>query len=54
SRYEHPRFKAYRRMMHSGLSPRAVRDYEPLQIQEVNTLLLNLVRTPEKFRSHIR
>ncbi|KAK7040289.1 hypothetical protein VNI00_009756 [Paramarasmius palmivorus] len=52
--YEHPRFKTYRRMLHSGLSPRAVRDYQSLQIQEKNTFLLGLLNAPESFRAHIR
>ncbi|KAL0070241.1 hypothetical protein AAF712_002733 [Marasmius tenuissimus] len=49
-----PNFKAHRKMMHSGLGPRAVRDYQPLQIQETNTMLRSLADQPDDFIAHIR
>ncbi|KAF9266216.1 cytochrome P450 [Marasmius fiardii PR-910] len=49
-----PRFKAHRRLMHSGLGPRAVREYQPLQIQETNTMLRSLADDPDRFIAHIR
>ncbi|KAG7088802.1 hypothetical protein E1B28_012763 [Marasmius oreades] len=53
-RADDPHFKAHRRMMHSGLGPRAVREYQPLQIQETNTMLRSLAEDPDKFIAHIR
>ncbi|KAK7029429.1 hypothetical protein VNI00_014683 [Paramarasmius palmivorus] len=52
--FDHPRFRTYRRMMHSGLSPRAVQGYQPLQIQEVNILLRGLADNPKDFIPHLR
>ncbi|KAF9265265.1 cytochrome P450 [Marasmius fiardii PR-910] len=49
-----PHFKAHRRMMHSGLGPRAVREYQPLQIQETNIMLRSLADDPDRFIVHIR
>lgn len=53
-RVNHPRFRAYRKMMHSGIGPRAVQEYRPLQLQERNVLLQSLVNSPEDFISHLR
>ncbi|KAG7099150.1 hypothetical protein E1B28_001021 [Marasmius oreades] len=50
----HPRFRVYRKMMHSGLGPRAVQSYHPLQIQETNILLKALADTPKEFIPHLR
>ncbi|KAL0565567.1 hypothetical protein V5O48_016457 [Marasmius crinis-equi] len=47
-------FKTHRRMMHSGLGPRAVREYQPLQIQETNTMLRSLADEPDHFIAHLR
>ncbi|KAL0576956.1 hypothetical protein V5O48_005027 [Marasmius crinis-equi] len=52
--YLSPRFRLYRKMMHSGLAPRAVRDYQPIQIREVNILLKGLVKSPQEFVHHLR
>ncbi len=52
--YDHPRFRSYRKMLHSGLNPRITRTYRPIQEHELNTLLKNLSETPENFISHLR
>ncbi|EEB91752.1 hypothetical protein MPER_09841, partial [Moniliophthora perniciosa FA553] len=41
-------------MMHSGIGPRAVQEYRPLQLQERNVLLQSLVNSPQDFISHLR
>ncbi|KAG7100011.1 hypothetical protein E1B28_001798 [Marasmius oreades] len=53
-RIDDPHFKAHRRMMHSGLGPRAVREYQPLQIQETSIMLRSLADDPDRFIAHIR
>ncbi|KAF9270162.1 cytochrome P450 [Marasmius fiardii PR-910] len=50
----HPRFRIYRKLMHSGLGPRAVHSYRPLQVQEANILLRALAETPKEFVAHLR
>lgn len=50
----HPRFKKYRKLLHSGLNPRAVQDYRPLLERETAVLLRGLHKEPSKFISHIR
>lgn len=40
--------------MHSGLSPRAVQNYRPLQESETRQLLKGLLDTPENFVAHLR
>lgn len=52
--FQNPRFKVYRRMLHSGLNPRAIQDYKPIQLQETRTLLNSLHQAPEDFVAHIR
>ncbi|KAK1231955.1 hypothetical protein PQX77_004926, partial [Marasmius sp. AFHP31] len=52
--YLSPRFRRYRKMMHSGLSPRAVQDYRTIQIRETNILLKGLAQTPKEFIPHLR
>ncbi|KAI3620918.1 cytochrome p450 [Moniliophthora roreri] len=52
--FNHPRFRIYRKMMHSGLSPRAVQGYQPLQTREVNILLRSLADAPKDFIPHLR
>ncbi|PPQ75850.1 hypothetical protein CVT24_000608 [Panaeolus cyanescens] len=49
-----PEFKEYRRLLQSGLNPRASKSYRPIQIQEVQVLLRGLLETPQDFVSHIR
>lgn len=51
---QNPRFKIYRRVLHTGLNPRAVRDYNPIQMQETHTLLKSLLQSPEHFFAHVR
>jgi cytochrome P450 len=51
---QHPRFKMYRKVLHSGLNPRAVQDYKPILLQETRTLLNSLLQAPEDFIAHIR
>lgn len=50
----HPRFKTYRKLLHAGLNPRAVREYSGIQMQETRTLLKGLIQTPENFVAHIK
>jgi hypothetical protein len=50
----HPRFKKYRRLLHSALNPRAVGEYRAIQMQETKTLLKGLIQTPENFVKHIK
>ncbi|KAL0565568.1 hypothetical protein V5O48_016458, partial [Marasmius crinis-equi] len=54
SQADEAHFKTHRRMMHSGLGPRAVREYQPLQIQETNTMLRSLADEPDHFIAHLR
>ncbi|KAF9000229.1 cytochrome P450 [Cyathus striatus] len=49
-----PKFKTYRKLLHSALNPRAVKEYESILHQETRTLLNNLLSAPEKFHFHIR
>ncbi|TFK43940.1 cytochrome P450 [Crucibulum laeve] len=49
-----PRFKPLRKMLHSGLNPRAAQTYRPIQLAETRILLKNLAVNPDKFIAHIR
>jgi len=49
-----PRFKKYRRMLQSGLNPRAVQSYRHIQEEELRVLLKNLAEKPESFSKHVR
>ena len=49
-----PRFKKYRKQLHSGLNSRATQTYVPLVLQETRVFLSGLASTPEDFISHIR
>ncbi|TFK37397.1 cytochrome P450 [Crucibulum laeve] len=49
-----PRFKPLRKMLHSGLNPRAAQTYRPIQLAETRVLLNNLAVNPENFIAHIR
>ena len=51
---QHPRFKAYRKLLHSGLSARTVTKYYDLQARERDILLNNLRDTPDEFPAHFR
>ncbi|KAK7021808.1 hypothetical protein VNI00_017252 [Paramarasmius palmivorus] len=53
-RVDHPRFRVYRRMMQSGINPRALQGYRSLQRQERDVLLRSLVDTPQDFISYLR
>ncbi|KAF9000231.1 cytochrome P450 [Cyathus striatus] len=50
----HPRFKTYRKLLNSGLNPRAATSYRPIQQQEARILLKSLLHKPENFVNHIR
>jgi cytochrome P450 len=45
---QHPRFKVYRRLLHSGLNPRAVGDYDEILDDERRILLRNLKSKPDR------
>ena len=49
-----PRFKISRRLLQTGLNTRACKSYRPIQMQETQILLQNLVNSPEDFATHIR
>lgn len=51
---QQPRFKMYRKVLHTGLNSRAVRGYYPLFKQEARALLGRLQETPERFIEHVR
>lgn len=51
---KHPRFKIYRKVLQTGLNPRAIRNYRPIQEDEAHTLLRGLATSPDQFISHIR
>ncbi|KAF8645500.1 hypothetical protein AX16_007785 [Volvariella volvacea WC 439] len=52
--FNDPRFKVYRRLLHSGLGPRVAMEYRPIQLHETAVLLRSLVETPNDFVSHLR
>ncbi|KAJ3506809.1 hypothetical protein NLJ89_g6662 [Agrocybe chaxingu] len=54
SSYSDPRFKIFRRLLQTGLNPRASKSYRPIQVQESHVLLKALATTPEDFMAHIR
>lgn len=49
-----PRFRSYRKQLHSGLNSRATQTYVPLINQETRVLLTRLASTPEDFIPHIK
>lgn len=49
-----PRFKIYRRMMNGGLSPKVVREYRPVQLEELHRFLRSLERTPQRFKQEVK
>ncbi|KIJ60578.1 hypothetical protein HYDPIDRAFT_117119 [Hydnomerulius pinastri MD-312] len=51
---QHPRFKVYRRLLHAGLNPRAVRNYYEILDDERRILLRNLRSKPDDFMAHLR
>ncbi|KAF8645514.1 hypothetical protein AX16_007798 [Volvariella volvacea WC 439] len=53
-RYSDPRFKIYRRLLHSGLGPRSVIDFRSAQLHETVVLLQSLAKSPSEFIRHIR
>ena len=51
---KHPRFRRYRKLMNSGLNPRATQGYAPLMESEVRTLLRGLYTKPNELSAHVR
>ncbi|KAF8637282.1 hypothetical protein AX17_002921 [Amanita inopinata Kibby_2008] len=51
---QHPRFKVYRRLLHSGLNARAIQTYHALIQEETDKLLSNLAEAPQDFIAHLR
>ncbi|KZT01777.1 cytochrome P450 [Laetiporus sulphureus 93-53] len=51
---KNPRFKRYRRILHSSLNPRAAQSFRALQVKETHTLLRGLAASPQDFMYHIR
>ncbi|TFK33998.1 cytochrome P450 [Crucibulum laeve] len=50
----HPRFRVYRKLLHSGLNARAIEVYNALMEEETGVLLENLGREPARFLAHLR
>jgi len=50
----HPRFKKYRKLLHTSLNGWIVQEYYPLFKEEGKTLLKGLSEKPERFISHLR
>ncbi|KAF9266125.1 cytochrome P450 [Marasmius fiardii PR-910] len=48
-KFNHPRFRTYRRLLNSALNRGAVKAYQGIQTDEVHTLLRGLAKTPEDF-----
>ncbi|KAJ7574455.1 cytochrome P450 [Mycena floridula] len=48
------RFKKYRKLVQSGLNPRAVHTYSYILEQELGILLQSLSESPDRFVSHLR
>lgn len=48
------RHRQYRRLLHTGLGPRAVQQYWPLIQSETETLLDGFAKSPRKYEHHIR
>ncbi|KAF8637288.1 hypothetical protein AX17_002927 [Amanita inopinata Kibby_2008] len=51
---QNPRFRIYRKLLHSGLNARAIEGYHGLIQEEAEKLLERLVQTPEDFIAHLR
>lgn len=51
---QHPCHKIYRRLLHFGLSSRAIPKYYNLIEQEARTLVQDLIESPAKFAAHLR
>jgi len=52
--FSDPRFKPLRKLLQTGLNPRASKTYRPIQTQETQVLLKGLLNSPAEFRGHIR
>ncbi|KAG7097523.1 hypothetical protein E1B28_004866 [Marasmius oreades] len=48
-KFDHPRFRTYRRMLNSALNREAAKAYQDIQTEEVHTLLRGLAKTPQEF-----
>ncbi|KAK0452037.1 cytochrome P450 [Desarmillaria tabescens] len=51
---QHPHHKIYRRILQSGLNPRAVQSYRGILERELHILLDGLLHTPESYAKHLR
>ncbi|KAG7446121.1 cytochrome P450 [Guyanagaster necrorhizus] len=51
---QHPHHKIYRRLLQSGLNPRAVQGYQGILERELHILLEGLLNTPENYVKHLR
>ncbi|KAK0231460.1 cytochrome P450 [Armillaria fumosa] len=51
---QHPHHKIYRRLLQSGLNPRAVQAYRGIMERELRILLDGLLTTPESYAKHLR
>ncbi len=51
---QHHHHKIYRRLLQSGLNPRAVQTYRGIMERELRILLDRLLNTPESYAKHLR
>lgn len=52
--FANPYFNMYRTVFKNGLSPRAIQNYQSLQVKRSRMLLDRLHKDPEQFASHIK
>ncbi|EIM80787.1 cytochrome P450 [Stereum hirsutum FP-91666 SS1] len=52
--FDNPRHKIYRKLLRTGLNPRAIQGYRPLMERESMVFLRGLLEKPEEFASHAR
>ena len=49
-----PQFKTLRKLLQTGLNPRACKTYRPIQTESTQTFLRGLLGSPNDFATHIR
>lgn len=52
--FDNPRHKIYRKLLRTGLNPRAIQGYRPLMERESMIFLRGLLKKPKEFASHAR
>ncbi|KIK44576.1 hypothetical protein CY34DRAFT_10983 [Suillus luteus UH-Slu-Lm8-n1] len=46
------RFRRFRRALHSHLQPKSAEAYQPLQMSQAKTMILNILHDPDRFQDH--